>query len=393
MYKSINENFTTLQERQIKLALLDNLRQTGHYSFYNRLADFDINIVPFSADPECTAYVALDEAIIYVGEGFITVPSLDTDQIITQLNLVIRHERAHVLLKHFIREMKKIGMKLSKETSFKDLTNIIADSEISNLVYSDEDKDMIRKMKRGVPDKTNSLKVTLEVFSGIVTEDLRDNWKQLSLEEMFDKLYTEIRRLNNSLLKKKTTVAQAFATVAKAKHPDTIKGSILQMMAVYKNASTAPTGYFTENQRLPSDLKKCAKYMISTAEDKARLRAAAESLAKLSSKADKAAAAEKYVQDIVATSPVDPYTGLSGISVLTPTSKLLLIDYFKSFYMSPSQSKDEPPASAVNIKDKDYIDAYNNAIDKYDAATADGKDAYSSEDLSELITILTTEEE
>lgn len=86
MNDNINEDFTAYQERNIKRALIKNLEETGHIKFAERLKNYDLKIVPFTAMPDCTAFVRPGDATIYVGEGFINVDTLDEKDVIFQLN-------------------------------------------------------------------------------------------------------------------------------------------------------------------------------------------------------------------------------------------------------------------------------------------------------------------
>lgn len=88
-----------------------------------------------------------------------------------QLSVVIRHEMAHNLLLHevnTIRYFQKkypggIGKKLAKSGSFAYLCNVIEDFEISNIAYSEEDKEHMR-----------SLQIGADIINALVTEDHRD---------------------------------------------------------------------------------------------------------------------------------------------------------------------------------------------------------------------------
>lgn len=175
MNDNINEDFTAYQERNIKRALIKNLEETGHIKFAERLKNYDLKIVPFTAMPKCTAFVRPGDATIYVGEGFINVDTLDEKDVIFQLNVLLRHEMSHQLFKHAVRMMKEAGVKLASLASFHDLLNVIEDDEISNRTYFPQDKEVVRTMKMNRPDDS-LLKSTMEVIGGLVTEDHRQAW-------------------------------------------------------------------------------------------------------------------------------------------------------------------------------------------------------------------------
>lgn len=187
--------FMTNREKKLKKMLIDLLRDDGkghHYLKYaERLKKFDVNIVSKKASSNFTAAVAFDTGIIYIGEGFLEDPSL-----FFQLSVLIRHELAHSLLMHQIRMMNHIGKDdwahLKNSVIIQDLINIIADDEISNKKYSADDKRIVRNMI-----------LNGKVIGGLVTEDHRSGWKNLSIEEMYNSLSREIDTIKNYLVKNK----------------------------------------------------------------------------------------------------------------------------------------------------------------------------------------------
>lgn len=257
MNDNINEDFTAYQERNIKRALIKNLEETGHIKFAERLKNYDLKIVPFTAMPDCTAFVRPGDATIYVGEGFINVDTLDEKDVIFQLNVLLRHEMSHQLFKHAVRMMKKAGVKLASSASFHDLLNVIEDDEISNRTYFPHDKEVVRNMKMNRPD-ASLLKPTMEVIGGLVTEDHRQAWLDLPVEAMYDKLCEEIRKLNASLLTSKGSFKD-IAAVQQAKDP-VIGARIMSIANKYQNPDVSPVYYFEKGLRLPNELKNNAIY-------------------------------------------------------------------------------------------------------------------------------------
>jgi len=75
-------------------------------------------------------------------------------------------------------------MKLKTSSSLHNLTNILEDFEISNEWYSPEDKELVRHTY-----------LNGQIIKGLVTEDHRAGWKDLSLEEMYDKIKEEIEEI------------------------------------------------------------------------------------------------------------------------------------------------------------------------------------------------------
>lgn len=179
-----------LKKRLIKL-LIDDGKGHKHAKFAGKLRDFIIKIVPRKTDPNMTAAVDFENITIYISDGF-----LDNPDTFFQLNVLMRHELAHYLMKHQARMLAKFDKLYGKETgehlkismTFHSLMNIIEDFEISNTRYTEEDKTLVRNMVLGG-----------EIISGLVTEDSRENWQNLSLEEMYDKLSEEIENLQNSI--------------------------------------------------------------------------------------------------------------------------------------------------------------------------------------------------
>ena len=212
-------------EKRLKKKLIALLRDDGrghhHAKYAERLEKFDIQIVPLEADPMFTAGIVFDKGIIYIGEGFLTDPAT-----FYQLNVLLRHELAHNLLMHQIRMAYKLGeeehshMSLSK--SLFRLHNIIGDDEISNRKYSEEDKVIVRNMT------LNGI-----VIGGLVTEDHRKDWINLSIEEMYDRVCEEIKEIQKQLKKGKKLHDIAFE-----KADDNITQEILSTYSIYSDINS-----------------------------------------------------------------------------------------------------------------------------------------------------------
>jgi hypothetical protein len=167
--------------------LRDDGKGHHHAKYAERLANFDIQIVPLKADPNFTASIRFDRAIIYISEGFLNDPAT-----FFQLNVLLRHELAHNLLMHQIRMAYRLGEEAHKHMSLSqtlhDLHNIIADDEISNRKYSDDDKSIVRNMI-----------LNGRAIGGLVTEDHRKSWINMTLEEMYDQICVEIDKIQAKL--------------------------------------------------------------------------------------------------------------------------------------------------------------------------------------------------
>ena len=188
--------YMTNQEKRLKRRLIRLLMDDGkghkHGKYAKRLEDFIIHIVSRHEDPTMTCAISWEKATIYISEGFLTDP--DT---FFQLNVLMRHELAHNLMCHQIRMMKvltdKYGPKgatrIKMSQSLHELINIIEDFEISNQRYTEEDKTIVR-----------NLMLNGRIISGLVTEDSRKKWVDLSVEQMFIELINEIDQIQRSIL-------------------------------------------------------------------------------------------------------------------------------------------------------------------------------------------------
>jgi hypothetical protein len=180
------------RERTLKKKLIALLRDDGkghhHAKYAERLERFDVQIVPLKLKSNFTASISFEEGIIRIGEGFLNDPAT-----FFQLNVLLRHELAHNLLMHQIRMAYKIGESTFVHTSLSNslwqLYNAIADDEISNRKYSVEDKSIIRNMV-----------LNGKVVGGLVTEDHRSSWVNLSIEDMYDRISEEIEIVQAKLL-------------------------------------------------------------------------------------------------------------------------------------------------------------------------------------------------
>lgn len=190
------KEFMTKKEQALKKRLIALLKDDGrghkHAKYAERLADFDVKIVPLGMEPS-TAAISFDEGVIYINEGFLTDPNT-----FFQLNVLMRHEMAHNLLMHQVRLAHTIEAKYGNEgatriklsASLHSLMNIIEDFEISNTRYTDADKQIVRNMY-----------LNGRLIGGLVTEDMRKDWEKLPLEQMYAELSKEIEKLQSQILR------------------------------------------------------------------------------------------------------------------------------------------------------------------------------------------------
>lgn len=146
-----------------KLQIIDALRKEGHPTYGELLELFDVYI---THDPNVVGYMLPGKAKIVLNGG------LDIDQICT----ITRHEIMHEYLVHAMRDAEFIK-KHPEYIADHNISNIAADYEISNRMYTDRDKSIARAIKLG--DKT---------LQGLVTEDQYPGWEDMTFEEMYENL-------------------------------------------------------------------------------------------------------------------------------------------------------------------------------------------------------------
>jgi mRNA-degrading endonuclease YafQ of YafQ-DinJ toxin-antitoxin module len=143
--------------------------------------------VPIADDPAFTAAISYDEGVIYISEGFLVNKAY-----FYQLNVLMRHELAHNLLMHQIRMMYKLSpavwKDLGESPSLHEVLNVIMDDEISHKKYTDEDKEIVRKMF-----------LNGRTIGGLITEDHRPKWLDMPLEKMYDEVLKEIEDIHRRL--------------------------------------------------------------------------------------------------------------------------------------------------------------------------------------------------
>lgn len=219
-------------QKRITSILLNKSGKWGlyqHVLYAKRFQDFVLKVVPLSVtkDEPFTACVLFEKAVIYVGEGF-----LIDDSKCYQLNVIIRHELAHVLLRHQIRMMHEIGespySRVRMSSSIGELINIIADFEISNKKYTSEDKKIIL-----------NLYINGQVIKGLVTEMHRADWAKLPIEEMYHKLLEELDTISSDI----TSVSSMddlkwTGTGSKLRRGDTIASAGAKALTFYADLTT-----------------------------------------------------------------------------------------------------------------------------------------------------------
>lgn len=182
----------TKEEKFAKEFIQTKLSKEGYPTYASLLKYFDLNLTD---RPDTIAYMEPNKGRIVVNRG------LDEDQV----SVVIRHEILHQYLEHEQRLLKKLAREANmdydklndlelqelKQNLYKNRDfNIAGDYEISNLAYTDRDKETIRQIN-----------INGNILCGLVTEDDHPDWVELSVEEMFDKLKEEREKRLNELPK------------------------------------------------------------------------------------------------------------------------------------------------------------------------------------------------
>lgn len=172
----------TREEKFAKEFIQNKLAKEGYPTYARLLGLFDLNLTD---RPNVIAYMEPGKGRIVVNRG------LDEDQV----SVVIRHEILHQYLEHEDRLLKKLAKdsdldyEVLNDIEIQDLKkdlyknsdfNIAGDYEISNLAYTDRDKQTIRQIN-----------INGQLLSGLVTEDQHPEWVELSVEEMYDELKKE----------------------------------------------------------------------------------------------------------------------------------------------------------------------------------------------------------
>lgn len=198
----------TREEKFAKQLIMHNLSEQGYPTYAKLLNEFDLNL---TENPNVIAFMEPAKGRIVVNRGLEE----------SQVSVVIRHEILHSYLKHEKRLLQKLARDseldydelintdmqdvlddLKNKLYSNDDFNIAADYEISNLAYTDVDKDTIRQIN-----------INGQILSGLVTEDQHPDWVDYSVEDMYQELVNQRKRDENKLddsvhlgqLKDKTT--------------------------------------------------------------------------------------------------------------------------------------------------------------------------------------------
>lgn len=349
---AITRHFMTDRERQTRKALCRLLVEKGHRKYAERLFKLDFNIVSSAAHPDFTAAISFDEATVFISDGF-----LGSGQgIFNQLDVLLRHELAHNLMMHQIRLMyvfKKLHANdpdeayehISYSASLHELLNYIEDFEISNKRYTSTDKKIVRAMQ-----------LNGRVIGGLVTEDHRSNWANLSLEAMYEEISKELIQINSDIRSDPSWKPIKEGTY---NEPDFLKLKGAEIISAYSNfmkpsSIRAPMDIFIKTNTFNKYAPIYKKLVL----------AIYEALKDLTSASDQQLILD-IVKEISLTSPqetfdiVHPHFGNVICILYTPEDKMLASDVLKNLGGNINYNPQK-----FSIKKKTNSQEYKNAWNK-----------------------------
>lgn len=350
-------SITTRQERKLKRQLIQNLKDDGkghkHALYAKRLELYDFQIVSLKVDPDFTAAISFDEGKVYLSEGF-----LYEERAWEQLNVLMRHELAHNLMMHQIRMLYAVGRSdLINSVSFNRLMNYIEDDEISNRRYSSGDKDIVRKMTKAG-----------QLIGGLVTEDHRPGWQNLSLEKMYNKIIEEVRALHLNILQLWSNIDQekTAATETIKSDKDLIHGAIY-------NSGILAYAFPKEKSELTMPVKdflKSPSFLQLSTKTRNFLNSIYDSYSYQTENYI------KYTIERIAKSALRSPIDLGEYAVVTPEEKALAIDFLLAILGKLS----DPPTEVYtgggdgsNLT-ADYVNSWNEVMRDLDNSDVSDKD-------------------
>lgn len=184
----------TREEKFAKQLIMTLLSEQGYPTYAKLLNEFDLNL---TENPAVVAFMEPAKGRIVVNRGLEE----------TQVSVIIRHEILHSYLKHELRllqklardrnidydsltdiELDELNTELKNILYSNDDFNIAADYEISNLGYTDADKDAVRQIN-----------LNGQILSGLVTEDEHPDWVDYSVEDMYQELQQIRKKEQNNI--------------------------------------------------------------------------------------------------------------------------------------------------------------------------------------------------
>lgn len=222
-------NFERMARKKIQQIL-----KAQHYPRYAKLlGEFDLNI---TNNPDVTACIQYDRGRIIIN-GMFDGPE--------DISVIIRHELCHGFLQHYRRLVNHVAKTLGLDpNNLTDMDikkiesivysptsphNIVADFDISNQAYTDKDKELIKNMV-----------LAGRAAHGLITEEHKKDWVNLSLEEMWDKAMEErkaflekVKKEHEERLKKQQKEIGNNPNAKNSNKPEFIDGSMLEGNLVF----------------------------------------------------------------------------------------------------------------------------------------------------------------
>jgi hypothetical protein len=328
------KHFMTREEEKAKFDICKLLLQNNHRKYAERLSDpnLSLNLVDSTKDPKFIAAISFEEATVFVSDAFFK----GGPAIFNQLDTVMRHELAHNLMMHQIRLMhvfKTLHANDDPDGAYEQikyswnlhtLLNWIEDFEISNERYSNRDKEIARELKLGG-----------RTIHGLVTEDHRGGWVDMSLESMYKELRAEVIKINSSIrsdpnwqpLNSKGDIDglsyESASMIFNYYDPDTYSN-----LAAYGISLDEIANESGEFKKLPDVTKKIAKLYYEAFKD-------------FGTDDDKVEKIKGILKQIAATGPDDsitinhPDTGAKIGTLYTADFKALVSDILKKIIEKP----------------------------------------------------------
>ena len=353
------KHFMSAEERQVKKELINLLISKKHPKYARRFVDFDFNLVDHKEFPDFTAAVSFDDATVFLSTGFLG----SGPAIFNQLDVLLRHELAHNLMMHQVRMMyiykqkhsddpEAAASSLSASMSLHKLMNTIEDLEISNKRYSAADKKIVHYMT-----------LNGRLIGGLITDELRPAWVDMSLEDMFKELEAEVTKINTDI----RTDPSWTAADPNDKYYDPVKLHAAQALILYADAAApskiyCPIGEYIQTKefsKIESHIRTAIQSVYVAFKD-------------VSSDQEKDALLD-IVNQIAETGPMEKYTIISPFTgnlvcvLYSPEEKLGACEALKNLGGLINTGKFKPKAKAkVKIKktshSKDYTDTWNNVV-------------------------------
>ena len=177
--EDLNESMTE-KERKIKRQLCLYLRKEGFPRFADYLENFHVNLLTSEQAGELfVAAIDPEKGVVYLN------PTID----IMAISVLLRHEIAHFVFKHrehMFAKLKALGITKPSELAYR-LSNIAGDYHISNEIYDDIDKALVKGINKRAGE-LEKIVVDNQDAIGLVTEmDFPENPEYWNMN--FDQLW------------------------------------------------------------------------------------------------------------------------------------------------------------------------------------------------------------